>query len=352
MNSYERILAMFEHREADRIPMTDSPWEGTLSRWRREGLPANEAWDEHFGFDVIGNFGADTSPRYEEKIVEETETHITRTTSWGVTLRQLKQQDSTPEFLHFTVTDPDSWRKAKERMTPSEDRVNWAALDRRYKRIRSMGGWVTGDLWFGFDITHSWFVGTETLLVAMCEEPEWCVEMFNHELDMSLAHMDMILDRGYRIDSVKWPDDMGYKNCQFFSGNMYRELLKPVQKRACDWAHARGIKTHLHSCGDINPFVPDLIEIGIDALNPLEVKAGMDPIALKKKYGDKLVLHGGLNAVLYDNVDEFIAEMDRVIPVLKENGGYIFSSDHSIPNNVSYADMKRIAEHAHKIGKY
>ncbi len=107
MTSYERILAMFEHREADRIPLTDQPWEGTLARWHREGLPANETWDEHFGFDVFGYLGADNSPRYEAKVIEETDTHITKTTPWGVTLRYLKEVDSTPEFLHFTVTDPE-----------------------------------------------------------------------------------------------------------------------------------------------------------------------------------------------------------------------------------------------------
>jgi uroporphyrinogen decarboxylase len=145
---------------------------------------------------------------------------------------------------------------------------------------------------------------------------------------------------------------MGYKGSQFFSLDTYRELLKPVQKRACDWAHARGIRTSLHSCGNIMPFVPELVEIGIDALNPLEVKAGMDPAVLKRDFGDRLVLRGGMNAALYGETEAFLAEMDRLIPMLKENGGYIFSSDHSIPNNVSFRDMARIAERARELGRY
>ncbi|NIM71367.1 MAG: hypothetical protein GTO48_13200, partial [Xanthomonadales bacterium] len=93
-----------------------------------------------------------------------------------------------------------------------------------------------------------------------------------------------------------WPDDMGYKGHQFFGLPMYRDLLKPAHRRAIEWAHERGIYAHLHSCGDVRPFVPELIGMGLDALNPLEVKAGMDPIALKEQYGDRLVLHGGINA--------------------------------------------------------
>ena len=90
----------------------------------------------------------------------------------------------------------------------------------------------------------------------------------------------------------------------------------------------------------------------LDALNPLEVKAGMDPIKLKREYGDKLVLHGGVNAVLWDDRDAIISEIDRVIPVLKENGGYIFSSDHSIPNSVSLANFRAIVDEIKRVGRY
>lgn len=352
MTSHERFLRMFEHREADRVPLKDTPWGGTLNRWRREGMPSDAVWEDYFGFDRVVSLGADTSPRYEEKIVSVTDTHTTKTTSWGVTLRHINQVDSTPEFLDFTIKDPDSWRAAKQRMEPSRDRVNWARVDENYKYAKKNGLWIEGGFWFGFDITHSWMVGTETLLMALLEEPEWCFEMFNHELDMCIAQMQMILDAGYEIDCIRWPDDMGYKHNTFFSLALYRELLKPVQKRACDWAHERGIKTYLHSCGYIEPFLPDLIEIGIDCLNPLEVKAGMDPLSLKEKFGDKLVFHGGLNAVLFEKEGAFLAEIERILPVLKQGGGYIFGSDHSIPNTVTTREMREIVETVKRLGAY
>ena len=178
------------------------------------------------------------------------------------------------------------------------------------------------------------------------------MDMFSHLLEVNIALLDMVWDAGYQFDSVFWPDDMGYKHHQFFSVEMYRELLKPFHKRAIDWARAKGVKTRLHSCGDVNPFVPELIGIGLDALNPLEVKAGMDPIALKLKYGKELVLHGGINAVLWDQPELIQAEMERVIPVMKQGGGYIFSSDHSVPSSVSLEDFRRIIALARKLGSY
>jgi len=102
---------------------------------------------------------------------------------------------------------------------------------------------------------------------------------------------------------------------------MYSELSKPVHKRAIEWAHARGIVARLHSCGAANPSIPELIEIGLDGLNPLEVKSGMDPVQIKRDYGDGLLLHGGINAVLWDDKEGIEAEMRRVVPALKKNRG-------------------------------
>jgi uroporphyrinogen decarboxylase len=133
---------------------------------------------------------------------------------------------------------------------------------------------------------------------------------------------------------------------------LYGELLKPVHRRAIDWAHAKGIVARLHSCGDIRPFLPDLIEIGLDGLNPLEVKAGMDPLRIKKEYGDRLLLHGGINAVLWDNKEAIEAEMRRVIPALKADGGYIFSSDHSVPSSVPLENFRYIVKLAKELGTY
>jgi len=237
-------------------------------------------------------------------------------------------------------------------MTPTRDRVNWQQLERDYKTWRKEGYWICAGFFFGFDVAHSWITGTETLLLAMVTDPEWVVDLFNHCLDTHIALFDLVWDAGYHFDAIRWPDDMGYKQSQFFSVDMYRELLKPVHKRAVDWAHAKGIKAQLHSCGDIRPLVPELIDIGIDSLNPLEVKAGMDPIALKQQYGNDLVLHGGLNALLYRKPDELWNEMQRIVPVLKENGGYIISSDHSVPDSVSLEQFRAFVELAKKLGKY
>ena len=352
MTSRERIQRMYEHREADRVPVYDEPWGATVERWVREGMPKDMHYADFFDLDRIQNIGVDNSPRYPVRVLEETPLQKTHTTAWGVTMRNWTHAGGTPEFLNFTIKDLDTWRAARQRMQPTRDRINWEHLQKNYADWRRRGCWIQACLWFGFDVTHSWILGTERTLMAMAEEPEWISDMLNHELDVALALFDQIWGAGYTFDGIKWWDDMGFKHNQFFSLSMYRELIKPVHRRAIEWAHAKGIKALLHSCGDIRPFVPELVEIGLDGLNPLEIKAGMDPLDLKRRYGERLLLFGGINAVLWDDFDAIAAEMRRLVPELKRDGGYIFASDHSVPTSVSLDMFRRTVELAKELGRY
>lgn len=351
MTSRERIQRMFEHREADRIPLSEGPWGATLERWRREGLGDGD-YGEFFGLDRIMGVGVDNSPRFPGKTLEETDEYRVFTTGWGAKMKDWKHAASVPEMLDVTIKDADSWRAAKARMTPTDDRINWDYLKQNFPVWRERGAWINGGGWFGFDITHAWAVGTERCLVALAEDPEWLVDMWQTELDLNLTLLDRVWDQGYRFDSLCWPDDMGYKHNQFFSLAMYRRLLKPIHQQAIDWAHAKGIKAMLHSCGDISPFIPDLVAMGIDYLNPIEVKAGLDPIAIKRQFGDRLVLHGGINALTWADVDRMAATVREVVPILKEGGGYIFGTDHSTPSNVSLEDFRRIINLVKEVGSY
>ena len=233
-----------------------------------------------------------------------------------------------------------------------DNRIPWKYLEANYPKWKKEGRFLQLLIWFGFDVTHSRMTGTENMLIGMYAEPEWITDMFDTYLNTSLALCQKILDAGYEFDGIFWYDDMGYKGAPFFSPLMYRELLKPYHKKALDWAHERGLVAELHSCGFIEPLLPDILETGVDMLNPLEVKAGMDPFKLKALYGDKLAFHGGINAQLWDNIELVKAEMECIIPAMKEGGGYIFAYDHSIPNSVSFENMTEIAALAHRLGKY
>ena len=135
------------------------------------------------------------------------------------------------------------------------------------------------------------------------------MDMFDTYLDRCEKLFARIWDAGYHFDGIRWPDDMGYKGTSFFSAETYRKILKPFHTRAVQWAHDRGIYAELHSCGNIMGLLDDVIETGIDCLNPLEVKAGMDAIGIKEKYGAKIALRGGIDASKWNKTDEILAEI-------------------------------------------
>jgi uroporphyrinogen decarboxylase len=137
------------------------------------------------------------------------------------------------------------------------------------------------------------------------------------------------------------------------SPDMYREILKPGHQRLFDFAHSKGLPVIFHSCGCIKPLLPDLIDAGINCLQAIEYKAGMDLVELFKEFGDRISFFGGIDArALVANDREWIErELQEKIPVIINNGGgYILRSDHSIPPQVDYPTLKFFFERGREIG--
>ncbi len=125
MATRERIKRMYEHKEADRVPLLGGPWGTTLERWRSEGMPQDADFVDYFDLDRVVGIGGDTSPRYEEKFIEETDEYVVYFDSWGTTAKNWKHASSTPHWLARTVVDRKSWEAAKKRMIMTPKRVNW-----------------------------------------------------------------------------------------------------------------------------------------------------------------------------------------------------------------------------------
>jgi uroporphyrinogen decarboxylase len=346
------MTQVYQHREPDRVPITDGPWESTLVRWRREGLPQDVRWDRYFDVDRIVAIGVDTSPRYEREVIEETDSYIIERDSWGITKRNFKPVSSTFEHLDHVVRDPGTWQAAKRRMRPTRERIDWPALEGNYATWREQGAWIKVAPWFGYDIVNARLCNTETVLYAMADNPAWVADMCNHLCDLALALLDVLWAEGYVFDELMWFDDMAYRNGMLFSKKMWREIVRPYQERAIHWAHAHGIAAHLHCCGDISALLPELVDLGLDALNPLEVKAGMDAARIKREYGDDLVLQGGFDIRLWEDGAKAEENIRALLPVMMESGGYVFASDHSIADSVSLENYGRIVSLVKEVGTY
>jgi len=352
MTSQERVTLALQHREADRVAISDFPWGTTEQRWHREGLPEGVTAAQYFNFELWGFWG-DNSLQLESRVIEETDECVTRTNADGAVTRNFKQTTSTPELVDFAITTRALWEEHKPRLAYNDKRVDWEAAragldDARGKGLFTYLGWGPG-----FTKTCN-LVGPERCLMAMVEDPEWVRDMFLTDAQVCADIAEEVLSRGLDVDAGWIFDDLGFKHKGFFSPAAYRELLMPAHKLICDVFKARGKPMILHSCGYVTEFVPLFIEAGFDCLQPLEVKAGNDLVALKQQYGDRLAFMGGIDVRAMAHPDPAVIEheISTKVPAAKQGGGYIFHSDHSVPDDVSFAQYCRVMELAAHYGRF
>ena len=99
----QRMTLVFDHQAPDRVPIIDEPWEGTLSRWKREGMPDDTDYRDFFGIDKKFSFGVDNSPQYEAKTIFNDGVSRIYTTQWGTTEKKLVGEDTTPQYLERRI---------------------------------------------------------------------------------------------------------------------------------------------------------------------------------------------------------------------------------------------------------
>ena len=350
MTGRERFRRALAHEQGDRIPYTDAPWDTTLARWRTEGMPQGVSAHDYFGFEEQ-RFGPDVSLRFDEETLEQTDRYTIRRDRNGAVVRTWTHATSVPEYIDFAVKTPADWRALPERarrFTP--DRVP-ADIGRTVADARENGRATHVFAHIGFN-QAIYMVDMETMLMAMAAEPAWAREVLDFTAEMAVEGAREMIRRGAVFDGAFVADDMGSRNGPLFSPRMYRELVQPCHARVCAFFTEQHLPVILHSCGNIMALVPDLIDAGFACLQPLEAKAGMDLVALKRRYGDRLALMGGLDARTLVDRDRMRDELRRKVPMAMEGGGYILHSDHSIPDNVPLPNFREFIRYGLELGTY
>jgi len=343
MTSYERVKNTLERKPVDCSPAVLSPWGSTVKRWTEEGhLKEGEDLGEHFGHDLRGggwlNSVADLD--FEPVTIEEDEETILRLDGNGAKLRQHKLHESTPEHVDFTVKDRRGWEeKTKPRLVDFDKRR--ISID-GYRTAREFAAEKQRFFtWSGvapFEQMHP-VCGHEYMLLGMAEDPDWVKDMVMTYANMTIAHLEVLFAEAGEPDGMFFYEDMGFKQRPFMSPAMYKEILQPGHKRLFDFARARGLRVIVHSCGFIEPLVPGLVEAGMDCLQAMEVKAGMDMVRLARQYAGRLSFYGNIDVRVLitndrDKIDEELKA--KIPPVLDLGCGYVLHSDHSEPPQIDY----------------
>jgi len=193
--------------------------------------------------------------------------------------------------------------------------------------------------------------GHENMLAGMALEPEWIATMADDYANLHIRLWDILFEKHGLPDGIWMYEDLGFKERPFMSPDMYRELVQPAHAKTIKYCHDRGLKVVMHSCGFIEPLLPGMVEAGIDALQVIEVKAGMDPLRIRNNF-PTLPLIGGIDVrtLSTNNRDIIRRELEAKIPILKHHG-FVLHTDHSVPKTVDFETYSFFVEEGLRLGK-
>jgi len=335
----------FGERE-QRIPLPKgiAIWGGGLY-WPSQGFP--------LALDVMDYFGFDRStaqvpveqvfyPMFEPQVLAEDEQYLDYIDVDGVTRRFQKEERVIPSATAWPIRDWDSWQKIKEERLRLDNirarfPANWAEWVQEYKTRDyplAIGGYPCG--FFG-TLVH--LLGYENIFLQYYDTPDLVKDILNHFTTLWIAIWEEIL-ADVEVDCCHIWEDMSSTQGPMISKKVFYEFMAPCYRRVTDFLKGKGVKNILvDTDGNCAPVVPWLIDVGVTGCYPMEVSAGMDAVALRKKY-PQFQMMGGIPK--YDmalgpaRIDEFLEPVSWLL----DQGGYVPFGDHCISPGVSWEQFK------------
>ncbi|MCM8769002.1 MAG: hypothetical protein NC911_04915 [Candidatus Omnitrophica bacterium] len=371
MTDRERFLQSLLFGKPDRVYFAPGgPRESTLAAWHTQGLPDNVDWfsylKKQIGLPVDTNETKPSTfrlsfgliPPFEEKILSHHSGHylvqdgkgaiVEISDRYDVTYLRSAKDFVTRKWHKFPVETAEDWEEMKKRYNPDtperypEDRkATTAALkDRSYV----LGIGIPGPFWAMRD-----WCGFENLCLMMATQPDFVLEMATFWKNFVLQVLERVIN-DIRLDYVIINEDMAYKEKAMISPAMVRKFLSPCWAAWVNRLKESGCPiVMLDSDGFIGELIPLWIEAGINATIPVEVAAGNDIVAFRREFGKKMAYQGGIDKrALAKGGEVMKKELQRVIPPLLEDGGYIPGCDHGVPPDISwpnFVDYCRLLAH-------
>ncbi len=382
ITSRERVLLALAHREADRVPRDLGATRVTsihADAYRRLrpalGLPEREPVIVDFSQrlaavenDVVEALGIDVKgvaprpPSGWQRVLEDDGRYLSFRDEWGVVRSMPKDgglyYDATRAPLAGAIGEADirafAWPDA-------DDDARYAGMAHEARAIADgeRRAVYVGSICAGLTEVFFRLRGYEDGYADLKAAPDRARAIMERILEIKLAYWDRALrEIGPHVDVVGEADDLGGQRSTLFSPATYRAIVKPLHAQLFEFVRARTrARIFLHSCGAIRPLIPDLIEIGVDILNPVQVSAtGMASDSLKRDFGRDLVFWGGgvdSQGVLGSGTPwEVKADVRRRIADLKPGGGFVFAAVHDIQPNVPPENILAMWEALEEHGGY
>ncbi len=382
MNSRERVLAALNHEEADRVPIDLGGFQTGIH------LRAYRSLTEHLGLcetpavlDPIQQLAIPS-----ERVLERFHVDVRYVTAktpdgfdgqirsnrrggrlwhdlkdeFGVVWSMPDDQSLYMDITHHPLADATIKDLEKYPFPSGGDRSRFRGLREKVSRLRAGTGYAISSGICGVTYEICWYMrGLERWFTDTIENPAFCSALLERTSAFWVDWMQGFLGEvGDLLDVVMIGDDLAGQDGPLFSPAFYRSVVRPHQRKVVDTIKKLSpAKIWYHTCGSCAGLIPDLLDLGIDILNPVQISArNMQPADLKKRFGRNLVFWGGAidaqHTLPYASPDQVRREVQANMRAFMPGGGYIFCNCHNIQAGVPPENIVAFYDAAWEFGSY
>lgn len=367
MTSKERVLRALRHEQTDRVPMDL----GGMACCLLDGVYVE--LKNHLGFreDIAPFREGSNACYYDERILDYFDIDIRRLfvktakkypihhadgsieNEWGIVQKKGKFG---MEFVKNPLEDAEIEELDAYPWPRAADLIDLSGMKERAKRLYEENQYAVSlraPMNGIFEIS-CWLRGMQNFMVDMLSDEEFAHALTEKVLNVQMDWYGYVLDEiGPYVDIVETGDDYGSQNSLLLSPDCLNEFILSRRKRLNQMIKEKApqAKIFLHCCGSIKRAIPDIIDSGVDILNPIQTAAAdMDPFELKREFGDRICFHGGVDTqkALRGSKAEVEEEVKRMLDAMYHNGGYILTSCNHIQNDIPVENIITMFETAKK----
>ena len=330
MTRYERVKAALAHKTADKVPSCI-----------------------HLAGDGLEKYSQRLYDKYTDenlrRLHEEGKLSFQHAMYYGMGNHVLAV--GCPWWDWYDLPPEYAAEEAPDFLPKTMGRGSYEAFAETVKNIKeNTDAYVLVTIW-GSHFEKAYFArGIENFLADMAADPEYARDLLDMIIRKNLVMLENIVHIP-GVDGILLGSDWGSQRDLLMSPACWRELIAPGEQKEYDLIHAAGKDVWVHSCGDIRRIFPDLAEMGVDALNPIQPEC-MDVYELKEKYGDRIAFWGGISTqktLPYGTPEEVAEETRCLTAALAENGGYIIAPAQEIQSDVPFENLCALIDTANAL---
>lgn len=348
MTPRERVMRAVGREETDRVPLFYRDVPEVDARLRRDlGLATRDDLLEYFGVDFRWVDPAYIGPPLEDPATEH------RRDIWGVEYRYVRAGHGGHwEPVAFPLESVEDPAALDDYPWPDVGWFDFTVLDAQFRRYRDYATMTApGVASPGVLTTIQSLLGMERTLTDMLLNPEFFHALSDRVMAFTTEYLRRFYDvAGDRLDFFRIGEDYGTQRGLLFGIPQWREFIRPTLLEMSGMAKAHGSLYYQHTCGSVRDLIPDLIEVGVDVLDPLQVTAaGMVPAELKAEFGNRICFSGGVDEQVLlprGSPDEVARAVRELIGVMAPGGGFFLGSTHNFQADIPTANIVAMYEAA------